>query len=141
MTTTAADTADTATPVRNPGSIASGPPKLGKFSLCLNVKDLPASKAFYEKLGFNLVGGDLSGGWAIMQSGSVEIGLFHKHIDNNLLNFRGADIFPLQQALKNRDVPIKTVAKHDDASGCETFYLEDPDGNLLMFDTCPGETA
>ena len=59
--------------------------QLGAFSMSLNVADLEASAAFYEKLGFSSLGGDPSGGYLMMKSGDTVIGLFHGHIPANTL--------------------------------------------------------
>ena len=49
---------------------------LGAFSISLAVKDLAASTAFYEKLGFSAFHGDPAQGWQMMKNGPVVIGLF-----------------------------------------------------------------
>ena len=58
---------------------------LGAFSVSLAVKDLAASKAFYEKLGFTSMGGDESQGWLMLTSGSTVIGLFQGMFEKNIL--------------------------------------------------------
>ena len=60
---------------------------LGAFSISLTVKDLAASQAFYEKLGFELAGGDASQNWLVLRSGTTTIGLFHGMFDRNMLTF------------------------------------------------------
>lgn len=47
----------------------------GAFSICLAVKDLEASRAFYEKLGFETLGGDPQQNWLILKNGHHVIGL------------------------------------------------------------------
>ncbi|NJW55077.1 VOC family protein, partial [Salinimicrobium sp. CDJ15-91] len=39
--------------------------KLGAFSVSLSVKDLQASKAFYENIGFSVVAGDFGKNYLI----------------------------------------------------------------------------
>jgi hypothetical protein len=112
---------------------------LGRFVFCLNVKDVTAALDFYTKLDFQKVDGVLEQGWAIVEQNGVRLGLFQGHIPANLLNFRGGDVFALQHSLQSRGLKMKTEAIRD-PKGCCTAYLEDPDGNVLMFDTCPGET-
>ena len=65
---------------------------LGWLALCLNVADLERSVAFYEKLDYVRIGGNLSKGWALMGHRCGEIHLFQGHIVTDLLNFRGADV-------------------------------------------------
>ena len=61
--------------------------ELGNFSLSLTVKDINASKEFYEKLGFTLFGGDISQNWLILQNGDCTIGLFQGMFENNIMTF------------------------------------------------------
>jgi predicted enzyme related to lactoylglutathione lyase len=121
-------------PVEQPARLA-----LGRFVMCLNVKDVHAALEFYTKLDFQKVDGVLADGWAIVEQNGVRLGLFQGHIPANLLNFRGGDVFALQHSLQSRGLKIKTEAFRD-PKGCCTAYLEDPDGNVLMLETCPGET-
>ena len=111
---------------------------LGRFHLCLNVKDFAASRAFYEKLDFRQVDGRPEEGWIILEQGGCTIGLFQGHIPSNLLNFRGGDVFAIERELVARGIEMTTKAFRD-AKGCETAFAADPDGNVLMFDTCPAE--
>lgn len=50
--------------------------ELAAFSISLAVKDIAASRAFYEKLGFKDFGGDAAQNWLIMKNGDTIIGLF-----------------------------------------------------------------
>jgi predicted lactoylglutathione lyase len=50
--------------------------QLGAFSISLAVKDLEASRIFYEKFGFKVFGGDASKNWLILKNGDHVIGLF-----------------------------------------------------------------
>ena len=43
--------------------------KLGAFSISLSVADLAASRAFYEQLGFDVIGGDAEQNWLILRNG------------------------------------------------------------------------
>lgn len=61
--------------------------ELGAFSLSLAVKDLAASRAFYEKLGFQAFGGDAAKGWLILHNGGCVIGLFEGMFEKNMLTF------------------------------------------------------
>ena len=61
--------------------------KLGAFSVSLAVKDIKASKAFYETLGFTVFAGDLKRNYLIMKNGSTIIGLFQGMFENNILTF------------------------------------------------------
>ena len=83
---------------------------LGNFELCLNVKDLRVSLEFYETLGFRRVGGNVADGWAIMEASNCRLGLYEGHIDSNLLNFRGGDVFALGTELKRRGLTFRQDA-------------------------------
>src|SRR5688500_12693385 len=60
---------------------------LGNFSVSLAVKDIAASRIFYEKIGFTQIHGDVGQGWAIMKNGSTKVGLFQGMFDRNMLTF------------------------------------------------------
>jgi lactoylglutathione lyase len=62
--------------------------ELGAFSISLAVKDINASKAFYEKLGFEVFGGDISQNWLILKNGEHVIGLFQGMFEKNMLTFQ-----------------------------------------------------
>ena len=119
--------------------------KLGNFSVSLAVKDLAASRAFYEKLGFKMVAGEPKQRWIVLQNGTTKIGLFQGMFEKNLLTFNPGwdssgkplaafdDVRDLQKALKSRGVALTSEA--DEAStGPAHFTLVDPDGNQLLFD-------
>src|SRR4051812_38781519 len=59
-----------------PHATGSTPMRLGNFSVSLAVKDIAASRAFYEKLGFRKVNGDQAKNWLILQNDTATIGLF-----------------------------------------------------------------
>ncbi|NLJ46934.1 MAG: VOC family protein [Treponema sp.] len=118
---------------------------LGAFSVSLNVKDVEASKAFYEKLGFSVFGGDASQGWLILKNGPCIIGLFKGMIPKNTLTFNPGwdqdakalpaftDIREIQKALKKKGVQLTSEAD-ESTSGPASFTVEDPDGNPVLFD-------
>jgi catechol 2,3-dioxygenase-like lactoylglutathione lyase family enzyme len=110
----------------------------GEFVLCLNVKDLGRSLEFYERLGLKRIGGAPAQGWVIFGHRNLKLGLFEGHIDQNLLNFRGGDVFALAAELKARGFELKKDAERE-ADGSAGAWLEDPDGNLVYFNTNPGE--
>ena len=60
---------------------------LGAFSVSLNVKDIEASRDFYEKLGFEPVGGNAEDNWLILRNGDHVIGLFQGMFESNILTF------------------------------------------------------
>ena len=118
---------------------------LGAFSVSLAVKDLEASRRFYEKLGFVQFHGDASQGWLILKNGDHVIGLFQGMFEKNTLTFNpgwdsGAnevdpftDIRELQRQL--REGGMQFVAEVDESgSGPGSFILEDPDGNPIFVD-------
>ena len=119
--------------------------KLGAFSVSLNVKDLQASKAFYENLGFSVLAGDLSMNYLIMKNGNALIGLFHGMFENNILTFNPGwneegknidpfdDIRKIQQDVKSKGITLLSETD-ESGSGPGSFMLSDPDGNLIYVD-------
>jgi catechol 2,3-dioxygenase-like lactoylglutathione lyase family enzyme len=118
--------------------------KLGAFSISLAVKDLAASRAFYEKLGFAGFGGD-GKNWLILKNGSTVIGLFQGMFEKNMLTFNPGwdqdaknlpefeDVRELQKKLKASGVSLMVEA--DEATtGPASFIAVDPDGNPVLFD-------
>ena len=61
--------------------------RLGNFSVSLAVKDIAKSRAFYEKLGFRVFGGDQAKNWLILQNETSTIGLFQGMFDKNIMTF------------------------------------------------------
>ncbi len=120
--------------------------KLGNFSVSLTVKDIEASKLFYEKLGFAVFAGDQTQNWLIMKNtDQVIIGLFHGMFDKNVLTFNPgwnsdcqklvefSDIRELQKNLKARGIAM--IAEADEStSGPANFVIADPDGNMILVD-------
>ncbi|MCB9346316.1 MAG: VOC family protein [Lewinellaceae bacterium] len=119
--------------------------KLGNFSVSLNVKDINASKSFYENLGFSVFGGDIKQHWLIMKNENAIIGLFQGMFDKNMLTFNPGwdqnankldsftDIRDLQRQLKDKGVRIETEAD-ENTSGPASFIVIDPDGNPILVD-------
>ena len=119
--------------------------KLGAFSVGLNVKDIQTSKSFYENLGFQVFGGDVSQNWLIMKNGSCTIGLFQGMFEKNILTFNPGwdenatkldsftDIRELQRQLKAKGIKIETEAD-EETSGPASFVVVDPDGNPILVD-------
>lgn len=119
--------------------------ELGAFSVSLTVQDLQISKAFYEKLGFKVVGGEASENWLIMRNGDATLGLFQGMFDKNILTFNPGwdssaakldsftDVRDLQRMLVQRGVELQSQA--DEAStGPASFMVVDPDGNPILVD-------
>ena len=122
------------------------PTSLGAFSVSLAVKDLPASRAFYENLGFEVAGGDPAQNWVILRNGTVTIGLFQGMFERNMLTFNpgwdekaqpvGAsftDVREHQRRLKARGLAF-TAEADEKGSGPASFVLVDPDGNPVLVD-------
>ena len=119
--------------------------QLGNFSVSLAVKDLAASRAFYEKLGFSTLGGVPDQNWLILKNGEVVIGLFQGMFEKSLLTFNPGwdqtaqpldpftDVRELQKRLKAAGVAIQTEAD-ESSTGPAHFVVVDPDGNPILFD-------
>ena len=119
--------------------------ELGAFSVSLAVKDLEASRRFYETLGFTAFVGNQSQNWLIMKNGDHVIGLFQGMFEKNILTFnpgwsQGArqldeftDVRELQRQLREQGVSI--IAEADESStGPASFMIVDPDGNTILVD-------
>jgi len=123
--------------------------RLGNFSVSLAVKDLGASRAFYEKLGFRVTHGEPAQNWLILQNETATIGLFQGMFEKNLLTFNpgwdrnGAtlpdydDVRDLQRAMKGRGLAL-TMEADEATSGPASLMLVDPlvdpDGNPILVD-------
>jgi lactoylglutathione lyase len=119
--------------------------ELGAFSVSLAVKDIEASKLFYEKLGFTVFAGDQSQNWLIMKNGDHAIGLFQGMFEKNMLTFNPGwnsnaqplseftDVRELQRQLKANGVEM--ILQADESStGPASFMIVDPDGNTILVD-------
>ena len=119
--------------------------ELGAFSISLAVKDIKASKDFYEKLGFKIVDGDLAENWLIMRNGDHAIGLFQGMFKRNMLTFNPGwdqdanplksfvDIREIQRQLKASGVEFVDEADQG-TTGPASFIVVDPDGNPILVD-------
>ncbi|MBM7580969.1 VOC family protein [Jeotgalibacillus terrae] len=119
--------------------------QLGAFSISLAVKDIQASKDFYEKLGFQTLGGDIEQNWLILKNGDTVIGLFQGMFEKNILTFNPGwdqnaentdsftDVRELQKQLKVAGVTLTSEAD-ENGSGPASFTIEDPDGNPILID-------
>lgn len=119
--------------------------RLGNFSVSLAVKDIGASRAFYEGLGFRAVGGDQAQNWLILQNETSTIGLFQGMFERNILTFNPGwdrscgtlpdfdDVRDLQRELKFRGLALVSVAD-ETTSGPASIMLVDPDGNPVLID-------
>jgi catechol 2,3-dioxygenase-like lactoylglutathione lyase family enzyme len=119
--------------------------RLGNFSVSLAVKDLGASRAFYEKLGFRRIAGDAKQNWLILQNDTSTIGLFQGMLERNTLTFNpgwdrtGAtlpdfdDVRDIQRELKSRGL-TPVPAADESTTGPASLMLKDPDGNPILLD-------
>ncbi len=118
--------------------------RLGNFSVSLAVKDLAASRAFYEKLGFKAVGGN-GRNMLILQNDTSTIGLFQGMFDKNILTFNPGwdracatlpefdDVRDIQRTLASRGL-TPAVKADESSTGPASFVLVDPDGNQILVD-------
>lgn len=128
----------------SPASTAASSPRLGNFSVSLAVKDIAASRGFYEKLGFRKVAGDGTG-YLIMQNDASTIGLFQGMFDKNILTYNPGwdrtcatlsefdDVREIQKVLKSRGLTL-TVSADESTTGPASVMLVDPDGNQILLD-------
>ena len=119
--------------------------ELGAFSVSLAVKDLEASREFYEVLGFTVFGGDADQNWLIMKNGDHLIGLFQGMFENNIMTFNPGwdqnasetnpftDVREIQQHLKTNGVALGSEAD-EGSTGPASIMLTDPDGNQILID-------
>ena len=119
--------------------------ELGAFSVSLAVRDIEASRRFYEELGFTVFMGDQSQNWLIMKNGDHVIGLFQGMFDKNILTFNPGwssdaqaledftDVRTLQRQLKDRGVSM-IVEADESSTGPASFMIVDPDGNTILVD-------
>lgn len=119
--------------------------KLGAFSVSLNVKDLKASKQFYEKIGFSVFAGEMERNYLIMKNGNALIGLFQGMFDKNILTFNPGwdenadaldsfeDVRDIQKNFKSKGLSLTSEAD-ESSSGPASITLIDPDGNPILID-------
>ena len=119
---------------------------LGNFSVSLTVKDLAASRTFYEKLGFRVFGGDPKQNWLILQNGSATIGLFQGMFERNMLTFNPGwdsagntlaqfvDVRELQRRIKDAGITPVNAVEDESGTGPGSFLVVDPDGNPVLID-------
>ncbi len=119
--------------------------QLGAFSVSLAVKDIAASLAFYQKLGFEIFGGDIAQNWLILKNGDAIIGLFQGMFEQNILTFNPGwdanaqqidtftDVRELQRRLRAQGVQFQSEAD-ESTTGPASFILLDPDGNPILVD-------
>lgn len=119
--------------------------QLGNFSVSLSVKDIAASRSFYEKLGFTVRSGDQEQNWLVMKNGSTIISLFQGMFEGNMMTFNPGwdndanelpdftDVRDLQRKVKANNIEL--LSKADEATtGPASFIIEDPDGNKILID-------
>ena len=118
---------------------------LGAFSMSLAVKNLSASKTFYETIGFETFGGDADAGWLILKNGDTVLGLFQGMFDKNTLTFNPGwdqsaqplddfmDVRTIQADLKSKGLMLD-VETDPEGTGPAHIVLTDPDGNPVLID-------
>ena len=119
--------------------------QLGAFSISFAVKDIAASAAFYENLGFNRFGGDITQNWLILKNGETVIGLFQGMFEKNMLTFNPGwnqdaaavdgftDVRELQRELRANGTEFLSEAD-EETTGPASFMVVDPDGNPVLVD-------
>ncbi len=119
--------------------------KLGAFSISLSVKDIKASKQFYEQLGFTVFAGDMEKNYLIMKNEDSLIGLFQGMFENNILTFNPGwdanaqklehfdDVRDIQKRLKDNAIPLESEADAT-TTGPASITMLDPDGNTILID-------
>lgn len=119
--------------------------ELGAFSISPAVKDLEASRSFYQKFGFSTFGGNAAQNWLILKNGNTVIGLFQGMFEKNSLTFNPGwdnnaqklstftDVRDLQRTLKAQGVALMTEAD-ETTTGPASFFAVDPDGNPILVD-------
>ena len=119
--------------------------KLGAFSVSINVKDINASKQFYENIGFTVFAGGIEKNYLIMKNGNSLIGLFHGMFEGNILTFNPGwdenaknieifdDVREIQRQFKSKGITLTTEAD-DKTSGPASIMTTDPDGNVILID-------
>jgi catechol 2,3-dioxygenase-like lactoylglutathione lyase family enzyme len=121
------------------------PLRLGNFSVSLSVRDIAASRDFYEKLGFTVFHDAAAQGWMILRNESATIGLFQGMFERNILTFNPGwdanaqpvedytDVRDLQRELEARGLELQTRAE-EATTGPASLIVVDPDGNPILID-------
>ncbi len=134
-----------ATPTHATPTLNEDAMQLGNFSVSLAVKDIKASRAFYDKLGFKEVGGKMEQNWVILQNETATIGLFQGMFEKNIMTFNPGwdrdkktledfqDVRELQAMMKEKGIKLTTEADPD-TQGPGSLVLVDPDGNSILVD-------
>jgi len=119
--------------------------KLGALSISLAVKDIQASKTFYEQLGFSVFAGELERNYLIMKNGDSLVGLFQGMFDNNIITFNPGwdtdankldefdDVRTIQKHLKEKNIALQSEAD-ETTTGPASLVIMDPDGNTILID-------
>jgi len=119
--------------------------ELGAFSVSLAVSDIEESKVFYQKLGFDIIGGEQSQNWLILRNGDHTIGLFQGMFEENIMTFNPgwdkncktlesyADVREILKTFEAQGVNI-TQKSITGESGPSSFSIKDPDGNSILID-------
>ena len=131
--------------LNHPHFYRDAPMRLGKFSVSLTVKDIAASRAFYEKLGFRVTNDHQAQNWVVLQNETTTIGLFQGMFDRNMMTFNPGwdqtnatppdfdDVRDLQKTLKARGL-TPAPAADESTTGPAYLMLTDPDGNPILID-------
>jgi len=118
---------------------------LGAFSVSLAVQDMAASRAFYSKLGFEMIAGD-GETWTILANGGTAIGLFQGMFEGNILTFNPGwvglgepvetftDIRGLRDRLVADGIELASDTTGESPNGPASLTFVDPDGNAILLD-------
>lgn len=106
---------------------------VGTFSVSLAVKDIAVSRAFYEKIGFEVIAGNQDENWLILKNGDAKVGLFQGMFEHNTLTFNPTDVRGVQKQMKANGLTFMQEADEATTGPAHAFLL-DPDGNPLLFD-------
>lgn len=118
--------------------------ELGVFSVSLTVRDLQASREFYEKLGFVVREDTSAHNYLILRNGETTLGLFQGMFERNILTFNPGltnrmerikeftDVRVIQDSLRERGLVLQTEA--ESGTGAASCTIIDPDGNPILID-------
>lgn len=131
-------------------------PKLGQLQLCMDVKDLDASLAFYQSIGFRLKQRQDKSvtGWKncayLAQSGFVlflieDWGGKLPKPDGTAFEtafcFRGGDVPALAKSAEEAGAYVAGGVPDATDDGHGLAWLQDPEGRVFMLDTMEAEAA